>query len=412
MATNMNSLSPAQQAMVDKIIASGQQVGAPNVVIQAAVIIANAESDFDSNQPGKTSHAYGLFQYMDTVKTPTWTNSWRSFVRKNPSNPLSKMTVSAAKKDVDAQIQVMYADLNRMYAGYDQGKIAHNYLPGGNLYSVTQKLQANGIDIKHNFLNYAYLRHNTDPNQITAIVNTVFTSGNLAATQNFVGTIGLNPVSGTSLAIPNQPADAGLHYVEINGPTQVGRLYDNGVFYTKDTPTGIENWSVPTANGGKIDTTQYPNGQVAAVQYNFDAHSGAYQLDTSAANIQEYLQQQIQEIGTAATQPSDLQTWQGGLQELNTVLANDPAAVITDNAGNLSITAGNSQYELTNNQLTQTIQSGSITTQYNYNTATLNGQPPLNQASADAGLNGIAPGQLASGAIAANDDMFMKRRVA
>jgi len=43
---------------------------------------------------------------------------------------------------------------------------------------------------------------------------------------------------------------------------------------------------------------------------------------------------------------------------------------------------------------------------------TINGQPPLNQASADAGLNGIAPGQLASGAIAANDAMFMKRRVA
>lgn len=47
MASNMKNLTSAQQAIVNKIITTGQQLGAPNVVIQAAVNIANAESDFN-----------------------------------------------------------------------------------------------------------------------------------------------------------------------------------------------------------------------------------------------------------------------------------------------------------------------------------------------------------------------------
>lgn len=46
MATNMSNLTSAQQAVVNQIIAAGQQSGTPNVVIQAAINIANAEASF------------------------------------------------------------------------------------------------------------------------------------------------------------------------------------------------------------------------------------------------------------------------------------------------------------------------------------------------------------------------------
>ena len=54
-------------------------------------------------------------------------------------------------------------------------------MPGESLYSVTQTLSANGIDITSNFLDYAYLRHNTDPKQVINIVNSAFTQDNLNA---------------------------------------------------------------------------------------------------------------------------------------------------------------------------------------------------------------------------------------
>ncbi len=288
MALNMNNLTSAQQAIVNQIIATGQQLGTPNIVIQAAINIANAESAFNPLAPNPTTTAYGLFQYVDS----TWSSSWSRFVSSNPSNPLSRMSASIARDNPDAQIQVMYADLNRMYAGYDQGIIARNYLPGGNLYSVTQQLQTNGIDINHNFLDYAYLRHNTDPAQIIAVVNTAFTPGNLAATQSLVGTIGQNPIVGSGLAIPGQTSDPGLHYYQINSPTQTGRLYDNGVFYAKDTQTGVEFWSVPTAAGGVIETTQFSGGQVTSVQYIPDPVTGDLKLDTSAPNLQQFILQE------------------------------------------------------------------------------------------------------------------------
>jgi hypothetical protein len=37
MATNMSNLTPAQQAIVDQIVATGQQLGASSAVIEAAV---------------------------------------------------------------------------------------------------------------------------------------------------------------------------------------------------------------------------------------------------------------------------------------------------------------------------------------------------------------------------------------
>lgn len=192
---------------------------------------------------------------------------------------------------------------------------------------------------------------------------------------NYFGYTGTVPnvcyADGTGMSIPNQPTDPGQHYVEISSPSQVGRLYDNGVLYTKDTQTGMEHWSVPTANGSVVDTTQYPNGQVASVQYNQDVTTGAWVLDTSPANIQQYLQQQIQELSASGYTPQDQQIWQNGLQEFNSAITNDPNAVITTSPDGVSVTTDNGNFTLLGNTLTQTIQSGSITTQYNYGTGTL-----------------------------------------
>ena len=174
MAVDMTKLSLGQQQKVNKIIDAGKKLGVPDVVIQAAVNIANAESTFDPALKSKSTSAYGMFQYIDS----TWNSSWNSYVKSNPTSSL--LVVPAPREDVDAQIAVMYQDLNRWYAGYDQGQLAKNYMPGGNLYSQVQQLAVNGIDITSSFINYAYFRHNTSVSETTTVIKRDFTQTNLA----------------------------------------------------------------------------------------------------------------------------------------------------------------------------------------------------------------------------------------
>ncbi len=132
MSADMTKLSQSQQQMVNKIIDAGKKLGVPDVVIQATLNIANAESNFnvkpDSNG---LSSAQGMFQYIDS----TWQSAWSSYVKSNPTSSLGGLDASNARFNPDAQIAVMYQDLNRWYAGYDQGQLVQNYMPGGNLYS-------------------------------------------------------------------------------------------------------------------------------------------------------------------------------------------------------------------------------------------------------------------------------------
>lgn len=109
MATNMNNLTSAQRGVVNQIIAIGNQLGASNDVIMAAVNIANAESAFDPTQhnaalPTSKNYAYGLYEFIPE----TWNRLWGQFTAANSSNPLSSMTASAAWKNPDpaAQIQI------------------------------------------------------------------------------------------------------------------------------------------------------------------------------------------------------------------------------------------------------------------------------------------------------------------
>ncbi len=110
MAANLNNLTPVQQAMVNQIIQTGVSNGDNLEVIQAAVNIANAESDFNplAQNPGST--AFGLFQYIDA----TWREKWSAFQVENPDGPLSILSSDAARENPDAQIALMYNDLNRL----------------------------------------------------------------------------------------------------------------------------------------------------------------------------------------------------------------------------------------------------------------------------------------------------------
>jgi hypothetical protein len=116
--------------------------------------------------------------------------------------------------------------------------------------------------------------------------------------QNYFGytgsTLNLSAITGgiAPIGIPGAPLNPGLHYTEINSPVQTGRLYDNGVLYTKDTQTGTEFWSVPTATGGVVETTQFAGGQVTSVQYTPDPVTGILKLDAGAPNVLQFIQQE------------------------------------------------------------------------------------------------------------------------
>jgi hypothetical protein len=256
MATNMNQLIPEQQAVVNKIIAAGQQLGASNTVIMAAVNIANAESAFGPTKnngasPTSKNYAFGLYEFIPE----TWNRLWGQFTAANPDNALSSMSAFDAwqSPDPSAQIQVMYAELNKWYAGYDQGLIAKSFNPGGKQYWRVQLLQQSGINVLNNFLEYAYLRHNTDPTQIVNITNKVFTPENLVATQYLVLTQAGQGTQGAGMCIPGQANDPNATYCKVYGSNgNVNLLYQNGTTYTYTST--YQEWNVPDSNGG---TTTY-----------------------------------------------------------------------------------------------------------------------------------------------------------
>ena len=62
MASDMNRLTPNQSNIMNDIIDQGHSLGAPNVVIEALINMANAESDFNPLAENQQSSATGLFQ--------------------------------------------------------------------------------------------------------------------------------------------------------------------------------------------------------------------------------------------------------------------------------------------------------------------------------------------------------------
>jgi len=182
MANKIKALTLDQQHTLNQIVSTGIEMNANSEIIEAAVNIANAESTFNPEISNKETKASGLFQYT----AATWDAGWRKFQRTHADNLLSSMSSGDALWDSRAQIQVMYQKLNEWHDGYDQGLIAKDYLPGGGLHHVSEELNNSGIDIKHDFLNYAYLMHNTNVNQILTVNRTAFTPENLLEVKKIV----------------------------------------------------------------------------------------------------------------------------------------------------------------------------------------------------------------------------------
>ena len=76
----MTKLSQSEQQMVNKIIDAGKQLGVPDVMIQAALNIANAESSFLPTASARTNSAKGMFQYLDS----TWKSRLLVKARQSP----------------------------------------------------------------------------------------------------------------------------------------------------------------------------------------------------------------------------------------------------------------------------------------------------------------------------------------
>ena len=101
MALDMTRLNQSQQLMANKIIDAGRKLGVPDVLLQAALNIANAESSFNPSAGATTTTAKGMFQYIDA----TWQSAWNNYSKSNPSSPL--VNLSNPRSDADAQIAVM-----------------------------------------------------------------------------------------------------------------------------------------------------------------------------------------------------------------------------------------------------------------------------------------------------------------
>ncbi len=76
MASDLDNLTNDQLNQVDDIIDIGNDLGLADILIETAILIANAESDFNPNSAAGTTTASGLFQYTDAG----WETAWNRYV--------------------------------------------------------------------------------------------------------------------------------------------------------------------------------------------------------------------------------------------------------------------------------------------------------------------------------------------
>jgi Ca2+-binding RTX toxin-like protein len=112
---------------------------------------------------------------------------------------------------------------------------------------------------------------------ISSTVNGIITCQTVDATGALIaGTASSNSDLPNSITTPYASSAPGSQYYVINNGSAVGRLYDNGVLYTRDTQTTQEYWSIPTATGGSTDVTKFSNGLITTQTF-----TATGQLDTS-----------------------------------------------------------------------------------------------------------------------------------
>ncbi|NWA05925.1 beta strand repeat-containing protein [Pseudomonas gingeri] len=280
---SMSALNANQLNMANKIIVEGIKAGEPAVVIQAAVLIAFSESSLGERLQTEGHSATGVFQFQPA----SWQPLWNNFVLANPDNPLSSLSAADAIKNPNAQIQIMYKNLDKWYAGYDEGSLARNYLPGPNpgheLYEdVTVPLQNSGIDILTNFLDYSYLRHNTTVDQTTTIINSNYTSENLGITSQMI-----------SSQIPSSFAGQQSSSVSADGLTVTTDIQDDSgavigqdvQSYTDANRTTLSSEVVTEkdgSNGASTTTT-------TTINYNSDGSSCTFDSTVTDSNTSAVL---------------------------------------------------------------------------------------------------------------------------
>ncbi len=135
MATSMNNLTPDQLNIVNQIIDQGHAIDAPNIVIEALINMANAESDFNPLAANSQSSATGLFQYI----TSTWASSWANYVQANPDSPLANMPADQAILSPEAADRPVFLIVDghpihkakriTAFVEAQNGKLALFYLP-------------------------------------------------------------------------------------------------------------------------------------------------------------------------------------------------------------------------------------------------------------------------------------------
>ncbi len=100
MASRLDELTCEQLKQVDDIVNIGNELGLKNTLIETAILVANAESDFDPKARAGTSTAYGLFQHIE--------GTWRNLHGNGTLN---------GRDNQDKRIEAFYKDLKE-YSGW------------------------------------------------------------------------------------------------------------------------------------------------------------------------------------------------------------------------------------------------------------------------------------------------------
>ncbi len=179
MSANPSQLTSENISLVVDIVSTAQAMGLNPVLINAAVNIASAESDLTYLAQNPTSSAWGPFQYLDG----SWQTGWNRLVRDQKLVNLDidpKLVASATRNDPQWQIKVALNEFRLYQDGYPS-QIHPSWQ------STVDALVSRGYMPDTDFLQYAYLRHNTDGSpggQVEHIYNTAFTKTKVAQFDN------------------------------------------------------------------------------------------------------------------------------------------------------------------------------------------------------------------------------------
>lgn len=177
-----NNLTDESIDIISKIHRTGHELDADSEVIKAAIMVANAESDFVTTAQNPLSSAYGLFQYLydgdpNNGSQSSWETAWSRFTRDHSNHDLASLSISDAWASPDAQIA----------AAINEFTIYHDDYPNTidpNWQDEVDQLVLDGYNPDTNFTEYAYLRHNTDLTQVKHIYDTAFTPENYEAVES------------------------------------------------------------------------------------------------------------------------------------------------------------------------------------------------------------------------------------